>query len=69
MADPGAPLGFDVSTTLVGSGLTLVLSGIAMRYGEQVTNMTVAELYATGGGAMLAIGVLLGLVLVLRGMR
>ena len=67
MPDLGAPLGFDPSTTFFGSGLTLLLSGVALRYGEQLTTYTVPELYTAGGGAFAVSGVILGLFSVLRG--
>lgn len=69
MPDLGAPLGFDLSTTFFGSGLTLLLSGAALRYGEQVTTYTVPELYMAGGGAFAVLGLILGLFLVLGGHR
>ncbi|MFC4356789.1 hypothetical protein ACFO0N_02370 [Halobium salinum] len=69
MPDAGAPLGFDVATTLVGSGLTLLLTAGVIRYGDQVTTLPREVIYAGGGGALLVLGVLLGTVLVAMGHR
>ena len=68
MADWGNPGGFDIATVLVGSGLTLLLSAGIFMYGDRF-QYTTGELYAIGGGALAAIGVLFGLVLVAKGLR
>ena len=60
--------GFDVVTTLVGSGLTLLLSAAGLLYADRLA-YTVPELYAIGGGALLAVGVLSGLVLAAMGLK
>ena len=69
MPDIGAPFGFDLSTTLVGSGFTLLVSSAVLQYGDKVSRFTNEELYGLGGAALLALGVVYGLVLVLRGDR
>lgn len=69
MADAGAPLGFDVATTLVGSGLTLLLTAAVVRYGDQFTTLSRDVIYAGGGGALLVVGLLLGLTLMAMGHR
>ncbi|WP_254536302.1 hypothetical protein [Halomarina litorea] len=61
-------LGFDLVTTLVGSGLTLLVSAAALRYGEQV-RWTLPELYAGVGAGLLGLGLLVGLVYVAAGWR
>ncbi|MFC6824040.1 hypothetical protein [Halopelagius fulvigenes] len=68
MPDIGNPAGFDVATVLTGSGLTLLVSAGIMRYGEQF-RYTAAELYAIGGGALVAVGLLFGILLVASGYR
>jgi hypothetical protein len=68
MADFGNPGGFDIATVLVGSGLTLLLSAGIFRYGNRF-QYTTGELYAIGGGALATVGVLLGLLLVAKGLR
>jgi hypothetical protein len=68
MADFGNPGGFDIATVLVGSGLTLLLSAGIFRYGSRF-QYTTGELYAIGGGVLATLGVLLGLVLVAKGLR
>ena len=68
MADPGARFGFDFVTSLVGSGLTLVLSAGAMLYADRL-RWTLVELYAMGGGALLVVGLLLGIFCVLTGVK
>lgn len=69
MTDFGNPFGVDIATTLFGSGLTLLLSGAAMRFGDQFVDMSVSMMYVYGGGAMAGVGVLLGLALVASGLR
>lgn len=68
MADPGERFGFDFVTSLVSSGLTLLVSAAIMIYAGQL-QWTVIELYAVGGGAVLVIGLLLGTVLVIMGAK
>ena len=68
MANSGNRFGFDFVTTLVGSGLTLLVSAGIMRYGDRV-QWTPMELYAIGGGALLVGGVLFGLLLVGTGRK
>jgi hypothetical protein len=68
MADPGARFGFDFVTTLVGSGLTLLLTAGIMRYGERF-QWTSTELYAIGGGGLLVVGLLFGIVLAATGSK
>ena len=69
MTDFGNPFGVDMATTLFGSGLTLLLSGAALRYGDRFLDMSVSLMYMYGGGAMAGIGVLLGILLVASGLR
>jgi hypothetical protein len=66
--DLGNPAGFDLATVLTGSGLTLLLSAGIVRYGDRF-QYTAAELYGIGGAALVALGVLFGLVLVVMGHR
>jgi hypothetical protein len=68
MADPGARFGFDFVTSLVGSGLTLLVSAGIMLYGGQL-RWTTTELYAIGGGGLLALGLVLGIVFVAAGWK
>lgn len=68
MADPGARFGFDFVTTLVGSGLTLLLSAGILRYGSRF-QWTTTELYAIGGGGLLVVGLLFGIVLAAAGWK
>lgn len=68
MPDLGNPAGFDLATVLTGSGVTLLLSAAIMKYGDQFT-YTAAELYGMSGVALVVVGVIFGLVLVLRGDR
>jgi hypothetical protein len=63
-----ARFGFDIATTFVGSGLTLLLSAAGLLYAEQL-GYTVPQLYAIGGGAFLVVGVLFGLVSVAMGLK
>lgn len=69
MTDFGNPFGVDLATTLFGSGLTLLLSGAAMRWGDQFVDVPVSMMYVYGGGGMVAVGVLLGVLLVATGLR
>ncbi|WP_135305036.1 hypothetical protein [Haloarcula amylovorans] len=68
MPDLGNPAGFDLATVLTGSGVTLLLSAAIMKYDDQFT-YTAAELYGMSGVALVVVGVIFGLVLVLRGDR
>lgn len=68
MADPGERFGFDFVTSLVGSGITLLLSAGIMIYADQL-QWSVLELYLIGGGAILATGLVLGILLVLTGRK
>jgi hypothetical protein len=60
--------GFDIATSFVGSGLTLLLSAAGLLYAEQL-GYTVPELYAIGGAAFLVFGVLFGLIAVATGRK
>ena len=69
MTDFGNPFGVDLATTLFGSGLTLLLSGAAMRYGGRFVDVPVSMMYIYGGGAMAGVGILIGILLVASGLR
>lgn len=62
-------LGFDLVTTLVGSGTTLLVSAAIVQYGDQLTRWSRPEMYAGIGGGLLALGFLVGLVFVAVGWR
>jgi uncharacterized membrane protein YcjF (UPF0283 family) len=62
-------LGFDLVTTLVGSGATLLVSAAIVQYGDQITRWSRTELYAGVGGGLLALGLLVGVVFVAAGWR
>lgn len=62
-------LGFDLVTTLVGSGVTLLVSAAIVRYGEQVTRWSPSEMYAGVGGGLLVLGLLVGIVFAAAGWR
>ena len=68
MPDFGNPAGFDIATVLTGSGITLMLSAGIVRYGDQF-RYSAAELYGIGGAALIALGVLFGIVLIFTGRR
>lgn len=68
MADPGERFGFDFVTSLVGSGLTLLLSAGIMVSADQF-QWSVPELYIIGGAAVLALGLVLGIGFVLIGWK
>lgn len=68
MTDIGNPAGFDVATVLAGSGITFLLAAGITRYGDRV-QYTTPELYGIAGGAFVGIGAVLGIVLVLVGLR
>jgi hypothetical protein len=61
--------GFDLVTTLVGSGTTLLVSAAAVRFGDRLPEWTLWELYAGVGGGLLALGVLVGVLYVAVGWR
>lgn len=63
-----ARLGFDIATSFVSSGLTLLLSAAGLLYADQL-QYTIPQLYAIGGTAILVLGVLLGLVAVATGRK
>lgn len=68
MPDFGNPAGFDIATVLTGSGVTLLLSAGIMRYGGRF-QYTVEELYGMSGAIFVLLGVVLGLLLVAKGLR
>lgn len=68
MPDIGNPAGFDIATVLTGSGITLLLSAGITRYGERF-QYTAAELYGLSGVALIAIGIVFGIILVIAGYR
>jgi hypothetical protein len=61
--------GFDLVTTLVGSGTTLLVSAAALRFGDRLPNWTLPEIYGAAGAALLAVGVLTGILYVAAGWR
>jgi hypothetical protein len=63
-----ARLGFDLATSFVSSGLTLLLSAAGLIYAEQL-GYTVPQLYAIGGAAFLIVGALWGLLAVATGRK
>lgn len=63
MSDLRAPFGIDIATTLVGSGVTLVFSGLVIEFGSRVEQYTNAELYWIVGAALFAVGLLVGVLL------
>jgi hypothetical protein len=69
MPDIGNPFGVDLATTIFGAGLSLVLSAAVMEYGYRIPEYESGELLGIAGIALVALGTLLGLVLVLRGLR
>lgn len=68
MPDFGNPAGFDIATVLTGSGVTLLLSAAIMRYGDQF-QYTMGELYGISGAILVLLGVLFGLILIVKGLR
>ncbi|WP_122090666.1 hypothetical protein [Halalkalicoccus subterraneus] len=69
MADIGSPFGVDLATTTFGAGLSLVLSAAVMRYGYRIPEYNSTELLGIAGLGLVAAGFLLGIVMVLRGLR
>jgi hypothetical protein len=69
MVDIGNPFGVDLATTIFGAGISLVLSASAMTYEDQITGWTAAEMLGGAGVVLVAVGTLLGLGLVLVGLR
>lgn len=69
MPDIGNPFGVDLATTLFGAGLSLLLSAAVMRYGYRISEWTSTELLGGVGIALIGLGGLLGIVLVLGGLR
>lgn len=63
-----ARLGFDIATSFVGSGLTLLLSAAGLMYADRLA-YTVPELYVVGGAAILVFGLVFGLVAVATGRK
>lgn len=68
MPDIGDPAGFDIATVLTGSGVTLLISGAILEYGDEV-RFTEPELYGVSGVLLVVLGVLFGIALVLSGYR
>lgn len=68
MADPGERFGFDFVTSLVGTGITLLVSAGIMVYGGRL-QWSVTELYIISGGGVLIAGLLLGILFVLAGWK
>lgn len=68
MADIGNPAGFDIATVLTGSGVTLLLSGAILAFGDEV-RYSEPELYGVTGAVLIALGVAYGIALVLSGLR
>lgn len=68
MADFGNPAGFDIATVLTGSGLTLLISGAILQYGDEI-QFEEPALYAVTGAVLAALGVVFGLALVVSGYR
>jgi hypothetical protein len=69
MVDIGNPFGVDLATTIFGAGISLVISAGAMAYEDQITGWTSAEMLGGAGVVFLAVGALLGVALVLAGLR
>ncbi|AGB36743.1 hypothetical protein [Natronococcus occultus] len=69
MVDIGNPFGVDLATTIFGAGLSLVVSAGAMLYEEQITGWTSAEMIGATGVGLVVVGALLGIVLVIAGLR
>ncbi|AQL44623.1 hypothetical protein BV210_17790 (plasmid) [Halorientalis sp. IM1011] len=62
MGELRAPFGIDIATTLVGSGVTLLFSGLLLRYGHRFGQFTNGEMYLYAGGALFVVGLVLGIV-------
>ncbi|ADJ16076.1 hypothetical protein [Halalkalicoccus jeotgali] len=69
MVDIGNPFGVDLATTVFGAGLSLLLSAAVMEYGYRVPEYNSTELLGLAGIGLAAAGFLLGIVMVLRGLR
>jgi hypothetical protein len=68
MADPGNRFGFDLVTSLVSSGLTLLLSAAGVMFSHRV-QWSLGQLYTIGGAAILGIGLVLGIGFVIAGLK
>lgn len=68
MPDIGNPGGFDIATVLTGSGITLLISAGITIYGDQF-QYTMGELYGISGIIFVVLGVIFGIILVLKGLR
>lgn len=69
MPDIGSPFGVDLATTIFGAGLSLLLSAAVMEYGYRLPEYNSTELLGAAGIGLVAFGALMGLVLVIRGLR
>jgi hypothetical protein len=69
MPDIGSPFGVDIATTVFGAGLSLLLSAGVMEYGHRIPEWNDGELLGMAGVGLVAFGTLMGIVLVLRGLR
>lgn len=69
MVDIGNPFGVDLATTTFGAGLSLALSAAVMEYGYRIPEYSNAELLGGVGLGLVGFGTLLGIVMVLRGLR
>ncbi|TYL40482.1 hypothetical protein CV102_02615 [Natronococcus pandeyae] len=69
MVDIGNPFGVDLATMMFGAGFSLLFSAGAMRYEEQLLGWTSAEMLGAAGAALLVAGTVLGLGLVIAGLR
>ena len=69
MPDIGNPFGVDLATTVFGAGLSLLVSAAIMEYGNRIPESNNTELLGITGIALVGFGGLLGLILVLRGLR
>ncbi len=69
MPDIGSPFGVDLATTTFGAGLSLLLSAAIMEYGYRIPEYDSTELVGIAGIALVGAGFLLGIVMVLRGLR
>ncbi len=69
MVDLGNPFGVDLATMIFGAGLSLLLSASVMSYEDEITGWTAPELLGAIGAAFVAVGTLLGITLVIVGLR
>jgi hypothetical protein len=69
MVDIGNPFGVDLATTIFGSGLSLLFSAAVMEYGHRIPEWNSTELLGITGAALIGFGTLIGVILVLRGLR